>query len=168
MGWPRLQHQCLKGGVLGGLGKEEWGDFRTLNWEVRYLGTGVVAPLWSRTSFSCFRILSRAGPRRWGPSQEFCLVIQNSDDPSGSHQLFVYNLGGVWLLHLLKHLFTLTAWLGGDGHRQLPAGQRGNAVFCFLIPEQISYCEESKMSPHCYLPRKAVLVLFDRSRESAS
>lgn len=152
MGWGRRSGE-ISGHSTGKSGT--WG----LGWW-HHCGPGQASPV----SESCLGLAHEGG----GPSQEFCLVIQNSDDPSGSHQLFVYNLGGVWLLHLLKHLFTLTAWLGGDGHRQLPAGQRGNAVFCFLIPEQISYCEESKMSPHCYLPRKAVLVLFDRSRESAS
>lgn len=54
---------------------------------------------------------------------------------------------GVWLLHPLRHLFTLASLTGGRGCRQSPRVKRDETVFCFLIPGQLSYKKDQKY-PH--------------------
>lgn len=103
-------------------------------------GTG-----WPRTSFY-FRIT-------WGwlwdgePFYRSCawsLRIQRT--PAGFVS-FVDSWRGLWLLHPLRHLFTLASLTGGRGCRQSPRVKRDEAVFCFLIPGPLSYKKDQKY-PH--------------------
>lgn len=153
---PHPQNLCGGGpslGVLGGQRAGEWGDFRTLSWEV----SGDVR---SRAGFSCFRILPRAGQEAGTPLQKFCLVVRNSDDPGGGGALPPLRVQrrAVLLLHLLEHLLMLAGWLVGGGHRRLPAAHREDAVFCVLTPEWLSQAEGPEMSPQRCLLRKVALV----------
>lgn len=146
----------MKEGVLGGQGEEdgEVSGHSTGTWVVGWGGPGDGGGGASvvQDNLPLFQNLSQGWPWKRGAFARFCLVFQNSGDPSGGRQLSVYGWGRVWLLHPLEHLFTLAGLAGADCRRQLPTVQRGNAVFSFLIPGQISYGEQSEMSPHRHLP----------------
>lgn len=98
---------ALEGGILGGQRAGEWGDLRTLNWEV----SGAV---WSRAAFSHFRILPRAGQEAGRPLQSSAWSFRIQMTPVGVPPPRVQRRA-VWLLHPLEHLSTLAGgWWEAD------------------------------------------------------
>lgn len=99
-------------------------------------GTGGAAPVWSRASFSYFRALPRAGPGRGArgavrKSSAWSFGIQMT--PAG-----VVQWRGVWVLCLVKHLFTLAGLAAGRSTPTDPHHAKGKCRFWFLIPERRS------------------------------
>lgn len=87
----------------------------------QHCGPGQASPI----SESC------PGLEAGSPVSKFCLVIQNSDEPSGGGQLFVYNWRGVGLLPLLKYVFALAALAGGRWTQTAPCYAEGRCCAKF-------------------------------------